>query len=180
MRLIDKLLLLLLLAIPAVVFAADTAAQSALAPDLDKPLSQGAQVALTALQVLGAALVALFGWVSYHFSTWIKVKTKNELLGGMLARTTELVFTIVREAEQTMVYELRKARDPNSKGGAVITQSEGKQVKEAVMSKIKEIWGPKGIEELGKVLGLTPGGVNQFLSAKVEEACLAENARSPK
>lgn len=179
MRTIDRLLLLLLLLIPASVFAADTAAQSALAPVQDQPLSQGAQVALTALQVLGAALAAVLAWVSYHVTLWIKAKTKNELVGGVLSRTVELVFTLVREAEQTAVYELRKARDPKSPGGATITQSEGKQVKEAVVAKLKELWGPKGLDELGKVLGLTPDGVNKFLNAKVEEACLAENARNP-
>jgi hypothetical protein len=179
MRLIDRLLLLLLLLIPATVFAADTALPSALAPVDDKPLAAGAQAALTALYVLASALSALLGWVSYHVALWIKSRTRNELVGGVLSRTVELVFTLVREAEQTAVYELRKARDPKSPGGASITQSEGKQIKEAVISKLKELYGPKGLEELGKVLGLTPGGVSQFLNAKVEEACLAENARNP-
>lgn len=174
MKRIQYLLILLLCALPVLTCAAD----SALTPQ-DPPLSQSAQVALTILGMLGSVITALLAWVGVHASSWLKAKSKNETVGGMLARTSDMLFALIREAEQTAVYELRKARDPRSPGGAVITQSEGKQIKEAVITKFKELWGPKGLEELAKVLGLTSDGLTKYLNAKVEEACLVENARNP-
>lgn len=144
------------------------------------PLSPIVETGLTLLDVLATVLTALLAWMGTRLATWLKAKSKNEVVGGMLARTTDVMFTLVREAEQTAVAGIRKAKEPGSPGGVHITQDEGKAIKDSVVKGFKDLFGPKGIEEIGKALGFTAEGVEKFLGAKVEEACLVENkARNP-
>jgi hypothetical protein len=134
---------------------------------------------LAILVVCAPVLTAAITWASVKFADLIKARTKNELIGGILARLTTSAFTLVREAEQTAVAAIKAARDPKSPGGEELTKEEGEQIKKAVVDKLKEVWGVKGLHEAGKILGLTDAGLDKFISAKVEEAVFVEKRTNP-
>lgn len=137
-------------------------------------MNQWAELGLNILEILSPAILALLAWLGVKLAGWLRAKTKNELVGGMLARLTESVFTLVREAEQTAVAAIKAGKDPSSPGGTKLTKAEAEKVKADVIAKLKELWGMKGLKEIGKVLGWTEASVTSFLEAKVEEAVLAD------
>ena len=124
----------------------------------------------TILEILSPIITAFLGWVSVRLAGWIKAKTKNEQVGGILARLTESTFCVVREAEQTFVKGMKAAKDPSSPGGTSLTEKEAEDIKRRVVAKVKDLWGPRGLKEARKVLGLDEGGVGRLIESKVEEA----------
>ncbi len=133
-------------------------------------MNQWAEMGLNLFEMLSPLILALLGWLGMKLSTLIRTKIKNEMIGGMLARLNDSVFTAVKSVEQTMVRQLKAAKDPESPGGTQITKEEGEQVKSAALAEIKSYWGPRGLSELGSVLGLESGGLDKLLESKVEAA----------
>lgn len=123
------------------------------------------------LAYLSPVLTALLGWISVRLAAWIKAKTKNELVGGMLIRLSTSIISLVREAEQTSVLAIKKAKSSDSPGGEVLTPEEAADVRATVLDSFKALWGDKGMEELRTVLGLDGvESVDRLLVSKIEEA----------
>lgn len=128
------------------------------------------QMAAAVYELLSPVMLLLLAYLAKKISDFLTAKVKNELLSGMLTRLNDTVFTYVREAEQTLVAELKAAKDPASEGGTALTKAEGENIKNKVLAKVKEALGPRGLSDLGKILGLTTEGVEGTIAAKIEAA----------
>lgn len=111
-------------------------------------------------------LTVVLGWASVELSKFIRAKTKNEALAGALTRLNDVVFTVVKALNQTVVDELRKA---NADGK--VTKEEVAGIKAKALEQVKSHIGPKGIDELLFVLGLKDeAALDKLVSDKVEAA----------
>ena len=137
------------------------------------------EVAATVAEFMLPVFAGLLAWLSARVTSYIKAKVANETYSNMLTRLTDSVFTLVREAEQTTVAELKRARSEDSPGGTRLTPEEAAAIKATVIGKFKSLWGPEGIEMLMKVLGLRDGMFEEFIAAKVEEVVHMEKRRPP-
>lgn len=137
------------------------------------------EVAATVAELMAPVFAALLAWVSVKLTAYIKAKVKQQAYANVLLRLNDSVLTLVREAEQTLVREIKLARGDASPGGVRLTQEEAANIKEAVVVKFTRLWGPAGIEELMRILGLNSGVFEDFLNAKVEEAVNVEKRRDP-
>lgn len=120
-------------------------------------------------------LTVVLGWASVELSKFIRAKTKNEALAGALVRLNDVVFTVVKALNQTVVDELRKA----SADGKV-TKEEVEKIKATALAQVKSHIGPKGIDELLYVLGLKDeAALDKFVADKVEAAVGDVKASTP-
>lgn len=145
---------------------------------MGSPTTQQTDLIFTLLEYAIPVVVALFGWLSARLVSWLKTKTKNEVLHGMMTRLNESVTALVLEAEQTLVTEMKKARAADSPGGKTLTDNEARNVKKNVLDNLRNMFGQKGIDELKNVLGVDDTGLDKFLSAKIEGAVLADKRSS--
>ncbi len=133
---------------------------------------------LNILQLCAPILTAVLGWIGIKVAALIRVKIKNQLVASAMVRLTDAVITYVREAEQTMVTSYKTAKKADSPGGEKLSAVEATRIKEDVVAKIKALWGIKGLEQLGKILGLSDTTLTDYIHAKVEEVVQVEK-RSP-
>jgi len=145
---------------------------------METEISKGAETALTMWEILAPILTAAVGWGAVKLSNLIAAKTKNERVGGMLARLVGTVKTAVVSVNETAKAEIAAAKDPKSPGGAKITKGEAEQLKKACLDKIKSYWGAKGLSEAARVLGFDGGGLESFLGDEIEKA-VAETKGKP-
>ena len=115
------------------------------------------QMGLSLFEMMAPVVTALLGWLALHVNGWIKTRTKNEMLSGLMARANDLIWTLVKEANQVLVADIKAAHHPDSPGGAEILKAELDLIKKNVVKSFKRMWGPYGLVELGKVLGLAAG-----------------------
>ena len=135
-------------------------------PEVGGKVSMG----LSVFEMLAPVITALLGWLALRLNGWLKTKIKNETLAGMLARTNDQVWSLVKEANQTAVAGLKAAHDPASPGGVKVLESELKKIKADVVSNFKKLWGAAGLAELGKVLGLDETTLDKWIGSRVEAA----------
>lgn len=130
------------------------------------------EMALNLYYLLGTVITGLLGWVSVKLNAWLKAKTKNELVGGIVARLSDSVFTAVKTVHQTARREIERAKDPASPGGAAITPQEAEVLRGAVWSKLKlEYGGMEGLSKLLGVIGLTDAdAVKGWVDNRIEAA----------
>lgn len=127
-------------------------------------------LAIPVVEILTPVITAFLGWLSYRLASWIKAKTKNEQIAGMITRLGDSVSTLVKEAEQTLVSEMKRAKAKDSADGARLTTEEAAGVRLAVISKFRKLWGEKGIKEIEKVLGVNRDSMTPFIESKIETA----------
>jgi hypothetical protein len=127
-------------------------------------------LAIPILEILTPIVTALLGWISYRLAAWIKAKTKNEKLSGVMLRFGDAISTLVKEAEQTIVSEMKRAKSPDSPDGAKLSPEEAAGVRLAVVAKFRKLWGEKGIKEIETVLGVERESIMPFIESKLEEA----------
>lgn len=158
-----KLLALFVLFLPTVGLAQEAT---------DAPVSDAAQLGLSIYEMLLPVLLAGLTWLGAHLSAWIKSKTKNEALAGILVRLNQSVFDGVKAVNQNMANLLGEAKAPGSPGGAKITEAEAAKLKAAALDHVKSYWGAKGLGEMAKVLGFggDMAGLDKMLSNKIEAA----------
>ncbi len=122
-------------------------------------------IGLKALEILSPVLLAALTWVAAKLAQLVRAKVKNEYLRGVLVRLDDVVFTAVKDLQQTVVAEIKLASADGK-----ITDAEKRRVKEQAIANVKSHLGTKGIGELAKVLGLDGGAIDGLLSSKVEAA----------
>lgn len=127
-------------------------------------------LAIPVLEILTPIVTALLGWISYRLAAWIKAKTQNEKIAGVTLRLGDAVATLVKEAEQTIVAEMKKAKSPDSPDGVKLSTEEAAGVRLAVVAKFKKLWGEKGIKEIETVLGVERDSILPFIESKLEGA----------
>ncbi len=111
-------------------------------------------------------------WVCAWAARWFYVHTKNAKVQGMLVRLDDAATTAVNDLEQSAVKAL-KAASPDGK----LTQATAAAVKDAALESLKAHLGPKGVEELKRILGVSD--VTAVLSSRVEAAVAVAGRASP-
>lgn len=122
-------------------------------------------IGLKALEVLSPVLIAALTWAAAKLAQLVRAKVKNEYLRGVLVRLDDVVFTAVKDLQQTVVNEIKLASADGK-----ITDVEKRRIKDQAIANVKSHLGTKGIGELAKVLGLDSGAIDGLLSSKVEAA----------
>lgn len=115
---------------------------------------------LNILVLLSPALIGLFGYGMLKLSQLISSKVKNEALQGILLRLDDSVETAVKSIFQSYVDTLKKEGKFDKSAQAA--------AKTAAIQDIKSYFGPKGLEELQKIMGWKAESVEEQLSNKVE------------
>jgi hypothetical protein len=115
--------------------------------------------------LISPALLLLLGWLGTKLSIWIGSKVKNEQLAGVLIRASDAVLQAVKYVQQVVVSEIKRANEDG-----VISPEERAAIKAAALGAVKDYLGKTGLAELQRVLGLTPDGVERFLSDRIEAA----------
>lgn len=124
------------------------------------------------VEILAPIVTALLGWLSYRLSEYIKSKTKSQRAALVAGRLCELLGSLVAEAEQTLVSEMKRSKSSTSEDGARLTKSEAAGVRLAVLTKAKTYLGKKGLDEITSALSVEREAVSHYLETKVEQAVL--------
>jgi hypothetical protein len=117
------------------------------------------------IHALSPLFVAALSWLSLRVAALINAKVKNERLHGILSRLDDAVFAAVREVEQVYVSMLKTA----SEDGA-LTAEERRQAKDAALQAARTYLGPRGLTELGTVLGMVEDDVDRVIGTRIESA----------
>jgi hypothetical protein len=117
-------------------------------------------------------LLAALSWLSLRVAALINAKVKNERLHSVLSRLDDAVFVAVREVEQVFVSLLKTASQDGS-----LTADERRQAKEAALQAARSYLGPRGLAELGKVLGMNEDEVDRAIGSRVESAVYSLRAQ---
>lgn len=123
------------------------------------------EIALVTLQLLSPVLLAGLTWLVARAAALIRARVQNEFLRGVLVRLDDAVFTAVKDLQQTVVDEI-KAASADGK----ISAAERQRIKVAAVTNVKSHLGPKGVVELGRILGLGAGALDGLMGSKVEAA----------
>lgn len=102
-------------------------------------------------------------WLGGRAGDLIKAKVDNEALRGVLLRLDDAVVTAVKDLEQTVVDEVKAAAEDGR-----ISREDRRRIKEKAVRQVKSYLGPKGLKEMGSVLGLWDLAVEDFIGSKVE------------
>lgn len=115
------------------------------------------------LPYIGAAVLALIGWLTKEAAVWIRAHTKDTVLQTALLQLNDAIATAVRQTEQTTVASIKA----NAKNGKL--DSEGaKQVRDEALAAAKANLGGR-LDELGKSLGFTdPEKLEAFVVGRIE------------
>ena len=108
-------------------------------------------------------MTALISLALAYFTKWIRTKTSNEYLCGVMERLEKLANMIVKDVQQTVADELKKA----SKDGK-LSREEMNQTFDAAFDLLKKYLGPVGLAELIRIFGIEQ--TDDFLKSKIEEA----------
>lgn len=108
-------------------------------------------------------------WASLRLPAWVKAKVQNESVAGVLERLMTLAFTVVQEVQQTFVSNLN---EPTTEQLTI--------ARDKAIASLKAYLGPKGIEELKKVLGLDGDTAVERLIITFIESAVHNLKMSPK
>lgn len=118
------------------------------------------------LEILGPSVAALavagLGWLLAHLTSYVNAKAKNAWLAGVLARLDDFVLTAVKDVQQTAVADLKLQT-----GGSLSAGDKAKFKADAI-NKVKSYWGPQGLQDAAKILGLDQ--LDSLISGKIEAA----------
>jgi len=106
-------------------------------------------------------------WLGVRAGELIQARVDNEALRCVLLRLNDAVVTAVKDLEQSVVDEVKAAAEDGR-----ISREERRRIKEKAVRHVKSYLGPKGLKELGGVLGLWDLAVEDFIGSKVEAAVL--------
>lgn len=113
--------------------------------------------------VLQPLVLAGMAALSLALVKWIMAKAKNSAVQMVLLKIENMVFTVVRELEQTMV---AKFKDASSDGK--ITPEEIKALKDAALDKLGSYL---SFKEIVRILGLSgTDKAQQLIESKIESA----------
>ena len=107
-------------------------------------------------------VIGLFlAWASAHLPAWLKSKTTNSRVAGILERLGTLAMAVVQETEQTVVSKLGDKADETALLAA----------RDAALMSLKSHLGEKGLKELEVVFGLEDqDAVIKMLITFIEQA----------
>ena len=80
-------------------------------------------------------------------------------------RVTAVVDAVVHDLEATLKRELAKAAEDGELSKAEITH-----LRQIALERVKTVLGEKGLGELGSVMGIARGVVDQFIQGHIEKS----------
>jgi len=131
-------------------------------------------ITLKALEALSPLLMAALGWVATRLAQLINARIRSEETRGVLLRVEQVVFGAVREVQQTLVDDI-KAQSPDGR----LRAFDRTRVKEVALATVRSELGPRGLDELSRVLGTAPEAIDQVLSTRIEAAVHEMRRGSP-
>lgn len=142
------------------------------ADEVGPVLPQSEDLGLTIFAGIAAILVSVIGWVGVHAAAWLKAHTKNQALGGVLARVTDSIFSSVKSALLASKAAIEDAKKASSPGGTAITSDELKGIKQIAWDSLKkEYGGMAGLSSFLSILGLGgDDGVSSWVDQRIEAA----------
>lgn len=131
-----------------------------LSPD---SISTAASLGEAFIKILTPLIITLGGVAMAHLTAWIKSKTHNTTITGALDVLKDVVAATVQELEQTTVKALR---DNNGRLDGKVADT----VKASALQKLKMLYGPEGLKDLAKRLGVSDDGVLRLIGTLIEQA----------
>ena len=122
------------------------------------------ELLLNILELSSPVILAGLGWLAVRIERYIKAKTDNQYLEGVLVRLNEAVWAEVKETQRNVVDAIKEA----NKDGK-LTEAEKKKIKEAALQNIQSLLGPEGLALLYKVFG-GERAATDFIGKKIEAA----------
>jgi hypothetical protein len=116
-------------------------------------------IAITAVQVLSPLVIALLGILAKKLVDLIDARVKNESVKGILDRLDQTALAVVTEVQQTVVDNL----DPNAPKDSLV------KARDAALANLKTLLGPKGLEDIKKVLGFGDDSLDKILLMFIEK-----------
>ena len=110
-------------------------------------------------------LAAGLGYVGKLLVAYIQSHVHNAMLQSILIRLNDAVITAVKSTNQLVA---NAVRDASADG--VITPAERDHIKQVALDSVKSYLGLKGLNEVGKVLGLDQPAVDKLVGDKIEAA----------
>ncbi len=117
------------------------------------------------IEFLAAPLLAAATWGVSKLSQLISTKVKNEYAAGVLSRLSYAALQAVKGVQQAFVDAIKKGREDG-----VLTDEEKAYAAEQALAALKSYLGPKGLKEIGNILGLNGLELDKALSHEVEAA----------
>jgi len=105
--------------------------------------------------------VTVIGLLAYA-TGWVKLHTSNSKVNQIVDRATHDLSAFV--AEQAQIVDSFRNAD------GILTLESAAQAKAAVISRFKATWGPEGLKELLKILGIQSTMLDQWIASHVELA----------
>jgi len=109
----------------------------------------------------GTILTALVFWGLFELTRYVKTKTKNEAVNDAVLHVCDTVETTVRELEQTLVPQIKKAAADGK-----ISGEEARELKEVALRKVKD----QIPEKIAKTAEMAVNSVDKLIRAKIENA----------
>ena len=114
-----------------------------------------------ALQIVAPLLLTVLTYAVHAAAKWLKTKTDNEALRGMIDRLDEAVIDAVHSVEQTMVDDIRAAT-----ADGVVTKDEADAIKAHAVAAVLDYMGSKGMAQLEKVIDRE--AIEKMIATKIE------------
>lgn len=151
LRVATYLAMLFILAVPLLAFAqaVETTAQTA---------PPGTQIAFYVI----AAAFGVFSVLAAFGARWVNANVSNTMLKSILLRVDDVIFTVVKEINQTVV---DASRDADGK----LKPDAAEAAKAAALAKVKSYLGVDGLKLLMKIVGFGTDP-DTYLLSKIEAA----------
>lgn len=110
-------------------------------------------------------------WGVARLSGWLKGRTQNDLLRRVISGFENMVTSVVREFEQVITNKIKAGKDPNSPGGTKLTPEEQKDILNAAVDKVCELFTIPGLMKIAAAFGASATNEKQvraFVATKVE------------
>ena len=98
-------------------------------------------IAGTVYVIVGGSLAALVAAGIAGGAVFLRRYVKNGFAQGVIQRIGDTISEAVAMANQTLVREIKAAKDPRSDGGTSLTETERAQIFEAVLQELKDEYG---------------------------------------
>jgi hypothetical protein len=102
-----------------------------------------------------------------QLALFIRARTKSSVGQTLALKANDLIWTLVKEADQVIVAGLKAALADDGK----VSPEELAKVKKDVVEKFKSLWGPFGMQLLAEAVGVDGAAAAEtWVNSKVEAA----------
>ena len=116
-------------------------------------------------EAIASALALLVGWALLALRKKLQAQAAESTLAQVGLRVTAVVDAVVHDLEATLKRELAKAAEDGELSKAEITH-----LRQIALERVKTVLGEKGLGELGSVMGIARGVVDQFIQGHIEKS----------